>query len=121
MAKNPKPYLVKCPECGEVMVLKRSKFGLFYGCQKWPRCDGIQPAYPSGRPMGTNQVRATKQERVRAQEVFDDLRIRREWTRKRAYTWLAKKLNMTRKECHIGKFDEATCARVLNICERNDP
>ena len=31
-----------CPECGNPMVVRRSRFGaLFYGCSKYPRCRGI--------------------------------------------------------------------------------
>lgn len=31
-----------CPECGEPMVVRRSRFGkLFYGCSKYPKCRGI--------------------------------------------------------------------------------
>jgi len=31
-----------CPNCGAPMVLRRSRFGkLFYGCSKYPKCNGI--------------------------------------------------------------------------------
>jgi DNA topoisomerase-1 len=31
-----------CPNCGEPMVIRRSRFGrLFYGCSKYPKCTGI--------------------------------------------------------------------------------
>ena len=31
-----------CPKCESVMVVRRSRFGkLFYGCPKWPSCNGI--------------------------------------------------------------------------------
>ena len=31
-----------CPNCGEPMVVRRSRFGkLFYGCSKYPKCKGI--------------------------------------------------------------------------------
>lgn len=29
-----------CPRCHSEMVLRRSKFGEFYGCSKFPHCDG---------------------------------------------------------------------------------
>ena len=33
---------VKCPICGEPMVVRRSRFGkLFYGCSAYPKCRGI--------------------------------------------------------------------------------
>lgn len=31
-----------CPNCGSVMVMRRSRFGkLFYGCSQYPKCTGI--------------------------------------------------------------------------------
>ena len=31
-----------CPKCGAQMVVRRSKYGkLFYGCSKYPKCNGI--------------------------------------------------------------------------------
>lgn len=31
-----------CPNCGSVMVVRRSRFGkLFYGCSTYPKCNGI--------------------------------------------------------------------------------
>lgn len=31
-----------CPKCGAAMVVRRSRFGkLFYGCSKYPKCNGI--------------------------------------------------------------------------------
>ena len=32
--------LVKCPLCSANMVLRRSKYGQFYSCIKYPRCKG---------------------------------------------------------------------------------
>jgi ssDNA-binding Zn-finger/Zn-ribbon topoisomerase 1 len=32
----------ECPNCGNSMVVRRSRFGrLFYGCSTYPRCKGI--------------------------------------------------------------------------------
>jgi DNA topoisomerase-1 len=31
-----------CPVCGAPMVVRRSRFGkLFYGCSKYPKCNGL--------------------------------------------------------------------------------
>ena len=32
-----------CPKCGSRMVLRRSRTGRFWGCEKYPECDGISP------------------------------------------------------------------------------
>ncbi len=33
----------KCPECGADMAVKRSRFGPFLGCTKYPDCKGTKP------------------------------------------------------------------------------
>jgi len=38
-----------CPKCGAKMVLRRSRTGRFWGCEKYPECDGISP-YTIGVP-----------------------------------------------------------------------
>jgi len=40
-----------CPKCGSKMVLRRSRTGRFWGCEKYPECDGILP-YTIGVPCG---------------------------------------------------------------------
>lgn len=32
----------KCPDCGNSMVLRNSKNGVFYGCSTFPKCTGIR-------------------------------------------------------------------------------
>ncbi len=31
-----------CPVCGQIMVAKKGKFGLFYGCPMYPECNGMR-------------------------------------------------------------------------------
>mgnify|MGYP005854058213 CR=1 FL=1 len=33
---------VKCPKCDSSMILRKSKYGKFYGCSKFPRCRGTR-------------------------------------------------------------------------------
>jgi DNA topoisomerase-1 len=33
-----------CPKCGAPMVLRRGRYGQFYGCSRYPDCDGIERA-----------------------------------------------------------------------------
>ena len=32
----------KCPICGSNMVLRKGKFGSFYGCSNYPKCNGVK-------------------------------------------------------------------------------
>jgi hypothetical protein len=38
--------------------------------------------------------------------------------RKAGYKWLAEKLGIAGKDCHIGEMDAATARRVVAICGR---
>ena len=37
-----KPENVKCPKCGGPMTPRNSKFGVFWGCSKFPVCKGTR-------------------------------------------------------------------------------
>jgi len=32
----------KCPKCKKQMVQRESKYGIFFGCQAYPKCDGMR-------------------------------------------------------------------------------
>ncbi len=42
-APTPAPDDVKCDKCGGPMVIKKSRFGSFYACAKYPECKGTKP------------------------------------------------------------------------------
>jgi ribonuclease HI len=43
-SKNNYRTFLKCPECGAPMVLRTGKYGKFYGCSRFPKCNAVQPA-----------------------------------------------------------------------------
>lgn len=51
-----------------------------------------------------------------AHRAFDPIWEDGEMTRSAAYSWLARQLNLRPRDCHMILFDEATCARVIGIC-----
>lgn len=97
------------------MVLRTSRFGLFYGCRSFPECRASHGAHPDGRPLGTPADAATKRARIRAHEAFDVLWKGGEMKRGAAYRWLAEQ--MGQDEVHLGELDEDGCARVVEIVE----
>ena len=67
-----------CPECAAPMELRPSRFGQFYGCTRWPACDGTHGAHPNGSPLGTPANRATKDARIEALDaVLKDVQAQR--------------------------------------------
>ena len=104
---------LECPECGAKMTLRKSRFGQFYGCSTWPKCDAAHGAHPDGTPLGVPANKATKQARIKAHEAFDTLWKGGRMKRSEAYSWMASALGLTAAEAHIGRFDIPTCERLV--------
>jgi hypothetical protein len=111
---------VRCGECGATMVLKESRFGLFWGCRNFQYgCRGTIGAHPDGTPLGRPADKATKAARIVAHDAFDRLWKRgktREPVMKRgaAYRWMQGAMGMTPDEAHIGLFNVETCERLVD-------
>jgi hypothetical protein len=116
---DPKPtkYDLKCPDCGKQMILRSSKYGLFYGCVGYPGCKGAHGAHPDGSPLGIPATKETKQARIRAHEAFDKLWKSGGMTRTEAYAWIAKELGRT---VHMGSADIELCERVVAAVARHE-
>lgn len=112
-----------CPEdCGGELVLRRSRYGLFYGCENYPDCPGSHGAHPDGRPLGIPATKETKDARIRAHAAFDRLwkrseRHNRKRARRRYYGKLSRYLGIAVEDCHIGRFDSETCDRVIEFSD----
>lgn len=113
---------LKCPECGADLVFKATgKFGPFYGCVNWPKCNGAHSAHDDGTPMGVPADQATRTKRREAHNSFDSLRIELCWSRRHSYAWLAARMNLSSVKCHIGRFNINQCEQVIVICEKARP
>lgn len=115
---------MKCGDCGADMVKRNSKYGIFFGCSKYPACKGTHSAHQkSGAPQGKPTNAEGRAARRKAHEVFDGYWPGTNMNRQQAYLWLALQMVMTGHECHIGNFDEQECARVIEIVEeaKNNP
>lgn len=125
MAKPSIPYgrvlQHPCPDCGARMILRRSRYGPFYGCEGYPRCSGSHGAHEAtGEPLGIPASKETKKARIEAHGAFDAL-----WKgdgapmrRGQAYRWLAEQMGL--EEVHIGALDMEQCAEVVELAEGYD-
>lgn len=106
-----------CTLCGSPMLLRRGQFGEFYGCVRWPECDGIQKLGRDGAPRGPVTDKATRELRIKGHERFD--RLWQVWGLRRgdAYARLAAKLGIEKDDCHFGLFDAALCAKATGVVE----
>ena len=105
-----------CGDCDSKMVLRNSRFGWFWGCSRWPECDGAHGAHSDGSPMGTPAPVEVRRVRQLAHSAFDGMRRNRGFTRGNAYQRLAEMLGVPVESCHIARFDADMCRRVAKAC-----
>lgn len=109
-----------CPDCGDDMILRKSKHGKFYGCVNYPKCRATHGAHDNGKPYGIPANSATKEWRMMAHADFDMLwkGDKKVMSRKDAYHWLQKAMGIEKAEdAHIGKFDVQQCRRLLGLVQ----
>lgn len=92
----------------------------------------VSGTYRSTRPNGENIAKIAREAlaappgsplakaRIAAHAAFDPLWKHGPLSRRAAYDWLAIKLRLHRDDTHMVLFDEATCQRVVWICN-TDP
>lgn len=121
MTMSGERFDLRCPEpgCDGMLVLKRSKYGPFYGCEYWAttRCPGSHSAHKKdGSPMGVPATAKVKRARNNAHRAFDALwnGPRRLMKRKAAYRWMRRTMKLSKDEAHIAMFDERLCAQLVS-------
>tara|TARA_R110000851_G_scaffold84297_1_gene183829 strand:+ start:53 stop:418 length:366 start_codon:yes stop_codon:yes gene_type:complete len=70
---------------------------------------------PLGR-LANTQLRYWK---IKAHSAFDPKWRNGDLKRGSAYKWLAGKMDMRERDCHIGMFDVSQCKKVVAICSTN--
>lgn len=118
-----------CPYCGgpaAFLPTSTSVYGRDYGpiwichpCDAWVGCHK-----GTASPLGRLADKALRKAKVAAHAAFDPLwkakmafdGINKSRARGEMYLWLAERLSIDRKDCHIGMFDAATCQRVVEVC-----
>ena len=106
-----------CPDCGSPMERKVGKYGLFYGCIRWPECDCVYGAHQdTGEPLGTPAERKVRTLRIMAHNAFDTLwkGPKAPMNRNKAYKWMAEAMGIKRKDAHIGAFTAEQCTLLVD-------
>jgi ssDNA-binding Zn-finger/Zn-ribbon topoisomerase 1 len=119
LAKAPK---LECPECDGKLVLRLSKYGLFYGCTNYPSCKAAHGAHPDGKPLGKPANKETKAWRIKAHQAFDKLFEGENplMTRLEAYEYLQLIMNLSQEDAHISKFDSEQCKELIDLLDFNN-
>jgi hypothetical protein len=87
-----------------------SKQFWFCGCGAFVGC---HPG--SDVPLGAPAGKATKRARMDAHAAFDALWKSRRMGRGEAYRWLADKLGIAPRDCHIGHMTRDMAERVVSV------
>lgn len=127
---------VICPYCASPARLVDSAEiygGRSYGMAWWCKpCDAYVGTHRNSKrhaPLGRLANAELRRLKMKAHAAFDPLwqgKMRRDGcskaeARTAGYAWLADRLGIAHKDCHIGMFDEALCLRVIEICARTRP
>ena len=87
----------------------------YVGCHRRSKRHGHSGTEPLGR-LANKELRHAKSN---AHAAFDPIWKSGRRSRKQAYLWLAKQMNISVNNCHIGMFNIAQCRRVVEICGKN--
>lgn len=86
-------------------------------CSAYVGCHKEGNGYGDGtRPLGRLANADLRRAKTRAHAAFDPIWKTRRMSRRKAYSWLADKLEIPVQQMHIGEFDETLCLRVVEIC-----
>lgn len=85
----------------------------FWLCTPCGAYVGTHKTSKDGAPLGRLADANLRSAKCAAHAAFDPVWKDGHMKRKDAYAWLANKLGIERKQCHIGMFDEQMCLRVV--------
>jgi hypothetical protein len=124
--KNPLPTPEQCRYCGSEVSLRThfEVYGRNYSEWPWvyqcgnPSCAahiGIHPF--TNIPLGTLANAELRTARKLAKQPFNRIWESGRMSRRDAYLWLARKLEINASECHFGWFSLDRCTEAKKICE----
>ncbi len=114
-----------CPYCSKQSVQTTGEFiyphrkdlydKIFYYCEP---CNAYVGCHPnSDTPLGVLANAELRKFRSLAHAVFDPIWLTKKMSRHQAYVWLAKQLEISLSDCHIGHFDTELCRRTVMACK----
>lgn len=119
---------IRCPYCGARAHLwpawvvhgarTRDPTEKLYVCARYPFCDSYVSAHRDTLlPMGTLAGPELRRKRIEAHNALDRLMVSSAMTRKEAYRWLQRLMNLSEEEAHIAQFTEPQCQMVIDLCD----
>lgn len=109
------PYCGRTAECVDDSVVYGRSFGRkVWVCPGYPTCDSYVGCHRDTKaPLGIMADRRLRNAKMECHEYFDPLWRKGLVSRNQAYQMLAKRMGMTKGECHFGKMDLDTARRAI--------
>lgn len=113
-----------CPYCGGKVILRDSdiiyngkSYGLVYICENYGKnCSAFVGVHKGTKiPLGTLADAPLRELRKECHEQFDKLWKEGKMSRKDAYHWLHRAMNLELRQAHIAKFDTKLCLKFLDL------
>jgi len=115
--------MIICDYCGDKATYEDSSviygrsYGMVYICKCVEGWAYVGVHKGTNKPLGRLADKTLREMKKKAHSVFDPMWKSGGLSRKQAYSWLADKLSIKGKDCHIGMFDCAQCTKVMRICQ----
>jgi len=109
-----------CRYCGGKIIKSNSR--VLYGkgnetIYLCTMCNAYVGCYKgTDKPMGKVANTVLRLKRQETHQIFDVFWKKRNWTRSAAYRWLARSLQLTEENAHIGMMEMDDCERVIRLC-----
>lgn len=71
-------------------------------------------------PPGS-ELASLRMQAHRALDVHWQFQANRRGARAQAYAWLAERMGLSVKDCHMGMFDEEQCRQAIEVCRKGAP
>lgn len=108
-------YDLSCPDCDSNMILRKSKYGYFYGCQDYPitGCNASVGARLDGTPVSMPTSMNEKEARINATEELERLWKSGKIQRSETLDWVCQKMECKRSEAYIARFNIQQCEALI--------
>ena len=121
------PYCLEPPQLVDSSIIYGKSYGMVYycdPCKAWVGCHKKPKKGKYNVPLGRLANHQLREAKKRAHFYFDQLwkkkmevdGVNQYEARNGAYKWLALRLGIERKYCHIGYFDVGLCMKVVSEC-----
>lgn len=106
-----------CPGCNAPMVLRSSKYGVFWGCSNFPMCRETHGAHPDGKPLGFPVDKETRELRTKAhkvcEKIWGDWKTITKQNKQKMYKWLKENTSSG----HISQMGKDELIKLIDILE----